>query len=202
MKQQLVFIDESGDPGLTGSRSSNFVVAAVVIIDEPDDVIIRSKIISYRRSLGWDDRDEFKFSKTRKEVVKELIKILEPYEYQIYGVVLDKENSRLTAQNNRYSLYNLVLAELLKSINVSAVKICIDGDVGKKYKKNTVTFLRHELGGKMRITSLKYADSQKTDELQLADIVAGAINRSLSGKKDAKDYVGLFKDKIVEIRKI
>lgn len=201
-KKQLVFIDESGDPGLTGGRSSNFVVAAVVIINDTDDVIIRGKIKDYRRTLGWNDKDEFKFSKTRKGVIKELVKILKPYRYKIYGVILDKENSRLPVNNNRYSLYNLILAEVLKNTKITDMKICIDGDVGKKYKKNTITLLRHELGHKIHITSLKYADSRKVDELQLADIVAGAINRSLSDKKDAKDYIGLLKDKIIEIRKL
>jgi hypothetical protein len=202
-KPQLIFIDESGDPGLTGDRSSNFVVAAVVIIDdETDDIMIRGKMKDFKRTAGLTDQYEFKFSKTRKDIVKNLIQQLTQYNFKIYGVILDKENSKLPNANSRYSLYNSVLVELLRSIDVASAKICIDGEVGKKYKKNTTSFLRHELNDSMHITNIRYADSQKVDELQLADIVAGAINRSLSNKKDAKDYLKLLKDKIVEIRKL
>ena len=201
--KQLVFIDESGDPGLIGARSSHFIIAAVVIVNETEDLLIRAKIRGFRRSLGWRDEDEFKFSKTRKVIVRQLIGLLAPYDFRIYGIVLDKDQwTGSHGMDNRYSLYNRILADLLKGINIPPAKICIDGNAGKKYQKNTAAFLRRELDGRMKITGLKYEDSRKVDELQLADIAAGAINRSLSKGGDSGDYIELLKGKIVEIYKL
>jgi hypothetical protein len=198
--RQLVFVDESGDPGLSVSRSSHFIIAAVVVVDETEDVLIRAKIREYRRSLGWRDDHEFKFNKVNKTIAKNLIKLLSPYDYKVYAVVLNK-NSQITP-DNRYTLYNQVLVELVKRLDMANVNIRVDGDVGKTYRKKTLTFLRRELSGKTKISTLRYEDSRKVDELQLADIAAGSINRSLSDKKDAGDYVKLFGDKIIEIYNI
>ena len=205
MSRQLVFIDESGDAGLTGSKSSHFIIASVIITNENENDLIRAKIIEYKRTPGWHDRDEFKFSRTRKEVLKELLKLLQPYDYKVYGVVLDKsKRQNISEISDRYSLYNYVLVELLKILTtVSGAKVYIDGDVGKKYKKNTLTFLRKHLGDQyVRIMSLKFVDSKTNEELQLADVVVGSINRSYSDHKDKKDYIRLIKDKIVEIREL
>lgn len=196
----MVFVDESGDPGLSVSRSSHFIIAAVVVVDETEDVLIRAKIREYRRSLGWRDDHEFKFNKVNKTIAKNLIKLLSPYDYKVYAVVLNK-NSQITP-DNRYTLYNQVLVELVKRLDMANVNIRVDGDVGKTYRKKTLTFLRRELSGKTKISTLRYEDSRKVDELQLADIAAGSINRSLSDKKDAGDYVKLFGDKIIEIYNI
>jgi hypothetical protein len=200
--KQLVFIDESGDPGITNNTKSHFVIAAVVIVDEREADLIRAKIIEYRRCLGWRDDHEFKFNKIEKKIAKNLIKLLSPYDFQIQAVIFDKNNSKTLRADDRYSLYNYVLVELLKQTKFSSAKICIDGKVGEKYRKKVITFLRQNLPKTQKIVSLRYADSRKINELQLADIVAGAIGRSLSDSKDAAVYIGLLKDKIVEIREL
>ena len=70
--------------------------------------------------------------------------------------------------------------------------------------KNTKTYLRCEINGdKAKKLDIKFDDSVTTDLLQLADLIAGSINRSLqSDKTDSKDYISIFEDKIVKIRKI
>lgn len=165
-----------------------------------EDVLIRAKIIELRQALGWNDKDEFKFSRTRKEVVKDFLQQVTKRNFKVYGVVLDKQKYNPITTKNRYSLYNTVLAELLQGINIPETRICIDGEVGKKHKKKTAAFLRQELNGKMRIGSLRFADSREVDELQLADIVTGSINRPLTDKADADDYLQLLAGKIVEIK--
>ncbi len=199
----MAFIDESGDAGLTGSKSSRLIIASVIIANSSEDALIRAKIIEHKRSLGWKDRDEFKFSRTRKEVIKELLRTLAPYNYKIYCVVQNKNKLRKDQPSEtRYTLYNYVLAELLKLLPSGDIRICIDGDAGKKYRKSTITFLRKQLGRALRITNLKFADSRSVEGLQLADIVAGSINRSYSNHIDKNAYIGLISDKIVEIKEL
>jgi len=196
-----MFIDESGDAGLTGSSSSRFIIAAVVVMNESDAEVISKRINSFKKLKGLSEHYEFKFSKTRKDIIKDLLRYLSNCEYQVFGVVFDKEKSDYKTYD-RYSLYNHVLIELLKSLPFASVKIIIDGEAGKDYQKSTATFLRRQLVGKIQIDGLKYANSHSFEELQLADVVAGSINRSFSNLADAKDYVDIINDKIVEIKQL
>ena len=46
-------------------------------------------------------------------------------------------------------------------------------------------------------------DSVTTSLLQLADLIAGSINRSLQpSKTDSQEYISIFRNKIAGIRKI
>ena len=50
---------------------------------------------------------------------------------------------------------------------------------------------------------IKFEDSVATDLLQLADLVAGAVNRSLQpDKTDAQRYIEIFRGKIVKLKKL
>lgn len=68
----------------------------------------------------------------------------------------------------------------------------------------TKTYLRHELNSNNDLNlDIKFEESVKTNLLQLADLVAGAINRSLQpDKTDSKTYLKIIRKKIVSLRKI
>lgn len=61
MKKQLVFIDDSGDPGFKeGASSSTFVMAGAIFIDSKNATLLNNAISRYRQKLGWKDEHEFK----------------------------------------------------------------------------------------------------------------------------------------------
>jgi len=67
MSKQLIFIDDSGDPGLTGSGSSNFIIASVVLVGKENRDNLAQAINKYKKGLGWKEREELKFHKTHKK---------------------------------------------------------------------------------------------------------------------------------------
>ena len=83
-------------------------------------------------------------------------------------------------------------------------KIEIDGRSSKQYMKRTATYLRREINSdKTKKIEIKFEDSTEDNLIQLADLIAGAINRSLNNDKtDSKTYIRIIKDKIVEIKRI
>ena len=89
-------------------------------------------------------------------------------------------------------------------IPLSDVKIEIDGRSSKQYMKQTATYLRREINSdKTKRIEIKFEDSTEDNLIQLADLIAGAINRSLNNDKtDSKTYVRIIKDKIVKIKRI
>ncbi|MBR3055881.1 DUF3800 domain-containing protein [Candidatus Saccharibacteria bacterium] len=209
MNKQLVFIDDSGDPGFKAVSSDNFVMAAAFFVDPGVAESIMHKIDEYRKLLGWKYNHEFKFTKNPKYVVVEALRRVHEYDFQVYAVYIEKNDFReitptMASFFDREKLYNWMIKELLQEIPLETAKITIDGRSSKQNMKNTKTYLRREINSdNARKLDIKFEDSVKTNLLQLADLIAGSINRSLQpDKTDSNDYISIFEDKIVKIQKI
>lgn len=209
MSKQLVFIDDSGDPGFKAVSSDNFVMAAAIFINPEVAESIMHEIDDYRASLGWKYNHEFKFTKNPKNIVIEILRRISEYDFQVYAVYIEKSDFReitpaMAPFFDREKLYNWTIKELLQEIPLETAKITIDGRSSKQDMKNTKTYLRREINAdNSKKLDIKFDDSVTTNLLQLADLIAGSINRSLQpDKTDSKDYISIFKDKIVKIQKI
>lgn len=204
MGKQLVFIDDSGDPGFKETSSANFVMAAAVFIDSDVADELSNEIDKYRDSLRWRKKTEFKFSKDRKEIIAGLLKIVREYDFEIYAVYLDKTRfGGMLDIIDKNKLYNWTIAELLRIIPLGNTKVKIDGRSGKQNMKKTAAYLRHELNGVTRRLEIGFEDSRDNNLIQLADLIAGSINRSLNkDKTDATSYVQILRDKIKAIKEV
>lgn len=203
--RQLVFIDDSGDPGFKSASSSNFVMAAAVFIDPEVAFSMMQEMDEYRELLGWRYNHEFRFKKNPKNVVAELLRRLSKYDFQIYAIYIDKSMFRqITPVIDGEKLYNWTIKELLELMPLDNVKITIDGRSSKENMQKTKSYLRRELNGdKKKNINIKFEDSVATDLLQLADLIAGSVNRALQpDKTDSKVYLDIVKSKIVEIKQI
>lgn len=205
MSKQLVFVDDSGDPGFKSASSSNFVMAAALFVDSRIARELSGRIAEYRKSLGWRDDYEFKFAKIRKDIIAELLKIVVEYDFEIYAVYIEKASFRQVAPTiDKEKLYNWTLKELLAMIPMTDAKVEIDGRSSKQNMQRAATYLRREINrdGTKKI-QIKFEDSVNDNLIQLADLVAGSINRSMHRKKtDSQAYISILKKKIVKIKHI
>jgi hypothetical protein len=204
MLRQYVFIDDSGDAGLKKTNTEQLVVAAVIVVDEDKRKLLSDGIDLFRRRLGWTDLHEFKFNKTNKEILVELIDFIKGFDFKAYAVVLDKkstDSSRVHTGN--ISIYNCAIKELLLQISKNDQIVVIDGKATKSHAGKIRAYLRQHLKEKgVEKSSIRFVDSRKDSLVQLADIVAGAIARSYKDKTDAKRYLDLLKNKIIKIEEI
>ena len=114
--KQLIFIDDSGDPGFKKASSSNFVLAAVVFANLDDAIEIDAAMSDYRRSLGWRDGHEFKFRKVSAKIKKNLLKIIKNYDFKVYAVYTNKVGyTSLGPKIVGSELYDMAIIELLKN---------------------------------------------------------------------------------------
>ena len=208
MSKQLIFIDDSGDPGFKSVSSDNFVMAAALFIDPKNAESVMREIGSYRKELGWRYNHEFKFTKNPKNIVMELLKRVNQYDFRVYAVYIDKVDFRKITPGmvpffDKERLYNWMIKELLREMPIKTAKITIDGRSSKQNMRNTKTYLRREISGDGVKVDIKFEDSTRADLLQLADIIAGSGNRSLqTNKTDTKKYISMLGSKIAKIRKI
>ena len=205
MSKQLVFIDDSGDPGFKeGASSSTFVLVAALFIDPEIATIVNREISDYRRSLGWKDEHEFKFRKAPKKVKLHFLEIVSRYDFDIYAVYINKADyPNVFKFSDDEKLYNWTTKELLSIMPLKEAKVKADGKYGKKYKQRVQTYIRQELNTKdfKKIDDFDIKDSNKDNLIQLADIVVGSINRSFqTNKTDSEEYIRIIRKKIVELK--
>ena len=208
-KKQLVFVDDSGDPGFKSGSSDNFVVAAALFMEPSIAESVMKEMDGFRRSLGWKYNHEFKFSKNPKNVILEAFRKIHKYDFSIYATYIDKSNFKEIAPEmirffDKEKLYNWMIKELLCGMPIENAKITIDGRSGKQHMRNAGTYLRREVNkNNSKNINIRFEDSATTTLLQVSDLIAGAINRSLqSDKTDRQRYISIIEDKVVDIRKI
>jgi hypothetical protein len=205
MREQLVFIDESGDPGFKFDRgsSSHFVIACVIFDDKLDAEEAALIIKKFRRKKNLSDNSEFKFNKTNKTLIKELLKEIVRANFRVCAISIDKTKIRShELRNNKESFYNYaVKLALSRSENIIDADIRIDGHASREYKKSTFAYLRKEVNVVQRkIAKIRFVDSQSNVLIQLADIAAGSVFRLANvNKSDRKDYIGILKDRVEDI---
>lgn len=198
-EKQLVFIDDSGDPGFKlGKGSSSQFVIACVIFDDPLDAEEAALIIKkYRKELGWGSDREFKFNKTRKVYIQELLQRLSSCNFRIRAICIDKSKIRSDELKNKQdSFYNYTIKEVLsKTSTLNNADIRLDGHSGREYKKSAIAYFRREVNSSSKkITKVRFVNSHTNVLIQLADLAAGSILRSTQKEKtDSNIYLDILK---------
>jgi len=204
MFNEYVYIDDSGDAGLNNSASNQLIIAAVIVVNNTERQALEDTMNDFRNKLGWIRLHEFTFNKTRKDILVDLIGVINNFNFKAYIVVLNKsEILPESVPKGNFSIYNHVLKELLIKVGKSNQLITIDGRNSKKHDKRSSVYLRQYLKEKGIInTKIRFMDSRKCSLIQLADIFAGAVARTYKEKTDSQVYINLLKDKIIEIKTI
>lgn len=202
--KQLVFIDDSGDPGfkIKKGASSHFVVACIIF----DDPLVAEEtalaIKKYRRKINFPDTVEFKFSKSSNRIKKGFLKSISKFDFRIRAVVVDKSIIRSEElKNSKNSFYNYFIKEVLvhNKGTLKNSKIKLDGHGDRLFRRNMATYLRRELNTSQKkvMKNFRLVNSRQNVLIQMADMIAGAIRRSyVSGKKNNKTYRTIINKKI------
>jgi hypothetical protein len=186
----LVFIDDSGDPGfkLSKGSTSHFVIAMVIFDDELEAEKTAVAIKELKRKLNFRERTEFRFFKTCKDYRIEFLKTVSMFDFRIRCLVVDKTVVRSTElRNNKDSFYAYFIKEVLKHSNdtILDAKIRMDGSGDRIFRRNFFTYLRRELNSSQKkiMRNCKMVDSKGNVLVQMADMVAGSINRAQNKEK-------------------
>lgn len=192
----LIFVDESGDTGSKrdSGASDFFIVAVVVFIDRIEAQACDTRISLLRRELRLPEYYEFKFSRMRKRHRLAFLEAVKLYSFTYVGLIADKRKSRSEKNETEQNLgiyYALALNALKKHLRDATV--VLDGTASRVYKKRFKTFLR--LRTVAGVHKVKLQSSHANNLLQLADMVAGALHRSMSNKADSDAYRSLVRQK-------
>ncbi len=200
----LVFIDDSGDPGFKTKQGSSpvFVISLIIFRDTLDAEKTSLVIKELRRKLKVSDLYEFKFNKTDKRFKNAFFEVVRSYQFKIRAIVVKKKDVRsLRLQNYKENFYNYIIMQVLKHNggSIKNAKLKFDKRGEKTLRNQLRVYLSSQLDNKRKkiFTDLKFVDSRQNTLIQLADMVAGAIYASYSGK-DKKYLEMLRKSERVE----
>lgn len=193
----LVFIDESGDTGLDLTckvTSAKFIVTLVMFEDREQAALVDQRIQSLKKEFGLRQEFEFHFSKLKPDWRRRFLREASSFEYFYFSVVLDKSSLTDHGIQTPRELYRYtcgLVFELAKPYLRDAT-VVIDGQGSELLRRELSSFLRHKMQADgthhSLIHKVKLQDSHKNNLLQLADMVCGAVARSLTDKADATDY--------------
>jgi len=200
----LIFIDDSGDPGFKLDRgsTSHFVIAMVIFDDNLEAEKTAVAIKELKRKIGFGDNTEFRFFKTKNKYKIEFLKTIVKFKFRIRCLIVDKSKIYSDElKSNKNSFYAYFIKEALKNNDDTIIdaKIRLDGGGNRIFRKSFITYLRRELNSRDRkiMHNFKMVDSKKDVLIQMADMIAGSINRSQrKDKKIFKRYKGIINKKI------
>ncbi len=194
----LVFVDESGDPGLRLDRGSSafFVVVLTVFDDEEETKAVAQRITLLRHELKLPPQFEFKFNKCRPAHRIAFLKAVAPYDFFYYAIVINKSGLYGEGFKVKESFYKYAtqLVFLNARHHLEDARVYIDASGDRDFRRQINVYLKNKINlEKRHIKSVAFLNSANNDLIQLADMVAGAINRSYGKKADAEQYVKLIR---------
>ncbi len=174
-----MYIDESGDLGLQGSK---YLVLSALLVDNPvelDRIIKNMRRNKFRKQLK--KANEIKANKSSDEVIRHMLtKLSEIESAKIFYIVLEKKKIFSEyLKNNKNKLYNYVAGKLAKHISIDGgdVDIRIDKSKGKQLLRDDFDrYFLHNLKENSNIQkiTIHHSYSHSWSGLQFADMLAWA----------------------------
>ncbi len=190
----LVFIDESGDPGLKIDKgSSRYFTVSLVVFEENDEALACDQRIELlRRELNWEPCSEFHFKSNSDKAREAFYEAVLPYSFFYYGIVINKDPEKLYGDGfkDKMSFYKYACRLVFENAKdkLDNAIIVIDRSGNLDFRRQLEKYLKSKANTNVRrIKKVKMQESRRNNLLQLADYVAGAVNRSINDKRKYKD---------------
>ncbi len=175
--------------------SSDFFVVGLIAFQsaESADGVART-IENLKRKIKAPSHFEFHFSKTKHDWRISFMKEVNGLDFSYYAVVINK--AALTGPGfwDKESFYKyacrLVLSNAQAVLHEATVVLDSCGD--KHFRRSLSSYLKRQINDPeapfIKIRTLRTEKSHSNNLLQLADMICGAIHRSMTTKKDADVY--------------
>lgn len=145
-------------------------------------------------------KTEFKFSKSSDLVRDRFFQGVAGCPFTVRALIVRKEALHSAhLRNQPDSFYNFFVKMLMKHDDkaLSAARIRIDGSGGRDFQRALNSYLRRELGAKIK--DVKMSDSERDPLMQLADMCIGAITRAERQRADRDRWKRMLKPRIGNI---
>lgn len=205
--EQLIFIDDSGDPGFKFNRGSSryFVVACVIFNSKISAEYTSANIKMLKEQMGWKQEREFKFHRANDEQKKLFFDTIKKHNFMIRATVVDKNKIVEPTLRKSESFYSYVIKEALNNYaDMKMARVSLDGSGNKNFRKKSTAEIRKTINkNNRRMVEFRLVDSKSDVLIQLADMIAGAINAKYDKTKRSRhDYIKIIRNLVDDIELI
>jgi hypothetical protein len=201
----LVLIDESGDCGLKfGAGSSElFVCVAVVFSDTFSADACERAIDGLRLQLHKPPSFEFHFSESSNKVREAFFRTVNHEDFRYAGFVVEKRKLRGERFQDPKQVYEFAVGLVCEQVKplLDNSKIIIDKNGDRRFKRRLEKTLKRQMTNSEGLCSIKKVtmeNSQSNRLVQLADMVAGSLNRSCASRDNRFRDLIRGKEKFVQ----
>lgn len=193
MRMVHIYIDESGDLGMACRESRHFIITAVRINDERNNLLLKRIPKKVRQKLlkkKMKALPELKFSNTPDKVREKYLKMASEIDIGVYAIILDKAMISRTGKNDLVyrNLTKLVLDKALHGLGENAsLIITLDKCMTARQREELRYGLRQELNhifSKTANAEISHEDSKENSALQVIDFICGAFGYKYNTSKE------------------
>jgi hypothetical protein len=195
-KPANIYIDESGTPDVTSYKEDPYFIVTGVVLDcHVPYNLLEQKLTFIRKLLNKPPDYEFKSNKLSAKEHKTVLNELRTVDYEFASVCFVKE--RLLSQGFKqsssfYKYANFYLVEKLLD-RLGKVNLYFDqyGDPNSTFESEFLKYIKSksDIWPEDKIQSMTMLDSKSSHFIQIADLIAGAVSKSLRGKGNYLTYI-------------
>jgi hypothetical protein len=186
----LVFIDESGDSGfkISSGSSEYFNVSLVIFKDLLEANKCDERISLLKQELGKSNDWEFHFKDNSNKIRNQFIDAVIGFDFYYYSFVINKKaiySQNLITNKDTFYKYTCGLVFENAKHKLNKAILLIDESGNREFKNSLSKYLKNRMNHEREtISKVKMQKSHSNNLLQLADYVAGIINRSCLNKDE------------------
>ncbi len=162
----------------------------MVFEDNEDSLACDQRITLLKRELNLPEDFEFHFKRNSDKVRRVFLQAIAPYSFFYYGIVINKDPQKLWGEgfHNKESFYKYACGLVFENAKekLDQATVIIDESGNLDFKRQLAKYLRRK-ANKGTIKKVKMQRSGSNNLLQVADYVAGVINRSVQNKRKWSD---------------
>ncbi len=200
----LVFVDETGDPGMKASSSSHFIVVAVWFEDREEAQACDTRIGTIKTELNIPMATEFHFCKCSSRVRTYFLQETAKFQWFFYAIVIDKKQLDGTTFQVTGSFYKYSIGLLVQSVKpyLNDAIVILDKCGNKAFRSQLAQYLNHRTNehGDKAIKKTKLQDSRTNHLIQLSDMVCGSVGRLYRDRKNPDEYYKLIRHRKLELK--
>lgn len=205
----LVFIDESGDPGMKlKAGSSEYLVVTLVLFEDHDEALrVEEAIEELKLELKVRPNFEFHFTQLKNAWRERFLRKISGFDWFYFSIVINK--ARLSGPGFQFpdSFYKYTCALVFQNAkpHLSDAVVVIDGSGGRKFRRELCSYLRKRINppehvGPRLISKVKVQESHDNLLLQLADLVCGAVARDYNNPEESAKFRSLISHREMHVQ--
>jgi hypothetical protein len=194
-----IYIDESGDLGTKETSSKYFIITAIKVEDSKKlDKIIKKTRRNFKKKMLTSN--EIKGGNLPYDLKIKILKKLNKMDYEVFIIVLNKENRYKIGSYNNKDLYDILASKLAKLINIDKPTfIFIDKSKNKEEEisKFNNIFLDNLNNIQKQPIIMEHANSIHYKGLQMADLISWSTFQNFEYENN--EFLDIIKNKTIKL---